>query len=51
MHPGNMDCSHYNDDKDPYILITDINSSHPLVKDYGITEFKLYIKHKFGECK
>ncbi len=48
--PGKIDCSHYSDDKDPYILITDINSSHTLVKDLGITEFKLYIKHKFGEC-
>ncbi len=48
--PGKIDCSHYNDEKDPYILITDINSSHTLVKDLGITQFKLYIKHKFGEC-
>ena len=47
--PGKVDCSHYNDEK-PYIMITDINSSHTLVKDLGITEFKLFIEHKYGNC-
>ena len=48
--PGKVDCSHYNDDKDPYIEIKDINSSHRLVKDYNIKNFKLYIKHKYNTC-
>ena len=47
--PGKVDCSHYSDD-DPYITVTDINSSHTLVKDLGITEFKLYIADKYGAC-
>ena len=48
--PGKVDCSHYNDAKDPYVLITDINSSHPIVKDVGASKFKLYIEYKYGEC-
>ncbi len=48
--PGKIDCSHYDDDEDPYVLITDINRTHPIVKDVHVNEFKLYIKHKYGEC-
>ncbi len=48
--PGKIDCSHYNDENEPYILITDINSSHPIVKDIHTNKFKLYIKYKYGEC-
>ncbi len=48
--PGKVDCSHYDDDEDPYVLITDINSTHPIVTDAHSNEFKLYIEHKYGEC-
>ncbi len=48
--PGTIDCSHYEDANNPYVLITDINSSYPLVKDYNITEFKLYIDYNYGKC-
>ncbi len=48
--PGKIDCSHYTDSDNPYVLITDINSSYPLVKDYNITEFKLYIDYNYGKC-
>ena len=31
-------------------MIRDIDASHTLAKDLGMTEFKLSIKYKYGEC-
>ena len=47
--PGKIDCSNYNDAK-PYVRVYDIDSTHPIVADKGLSEFKLYIKHPYGTC-
>ncbi len=47
--PGKIDCSHLNEKK-PYVLVYDINSSHPIKSKYGYNSFKLYLKEKI-ECQ
>ncbi|SFV71614.1 hypothetical protein MNB_SV-13-1919 [hydrothermal vent metagenome] len=48
--PGKVSCKNYNDEKDPFIMITNINSNHTLVKDVHTTEFKLKIAYPYGKC-
>ena len=48
--PGDINCTHYNDIKNPYVLITNIDSNHSIVKNGGFNQWKLFINHPYGNC-
>lgn len=41
-----VDCSHYDDKKNPYVTIENIPRNHPIVAATGNNSFKLFIHHK-----
>jgi len=48
--PGDVSCKNYNDEKNPYVMISNIDSSHTLVTDSHTSEFKLMIAYPYGNC-
>jgi len=48
--PGNIDCSHYNDVNNSYVLVTNIDTNHTIVTNVLTNQFKLYIVDKYTQC-